>query len=231
VTAGLVGARLLRGWAYALAASYEARSAYAPATITAGLPALDFNPSDAMHASLSVDGLVGLHAMTLSLSADLFGTDRLTGDAGAAQGSGLSTRLGPIYTAEWQLRLAAPVFSELTAYAVGRYRSPFEQDGVTVAGSAGAYVDAGVRGTYPATPRTGVVFGLAARYHTGMDFDRSFVSAATTGGSALLGIARELGGGYALQPFVRGQLGRLDTGVGRGTAAGVSGGVSLGRRF
>src|SRR3712207_8897265 len=55
-------------------------------------------------------------------------------------------RSGPTLTAEWQLRVAAPRFSELTLYLVERYRTKYEQGDSTVEGSSGNYLDFGARG-------------------------------------------------------------------------------------
>ena len=74
-TAGVVLAREMAGWAWALGGSYELRSGSTPLVISSGLPALDFNPSDAVHLTLGTEGLVGPHAMTVGVSADVFSDD------------------------------------------------------------------------------------------------------------------------------------------------------------
>jgi hypothetical protein len=74
-TAGVVFARHMAGWAWAFGGSYELRSGSTPLVISSGLPAVDFNPSDAIHLTVGTEGLVGSHAMTVGLSADIFSDD------------------------------------------------------------------------------------------------------------------------------------------------------------
>jgi hypothetical protein len=229
-TAGLVFARQIMNWAWAFGASYEYRAAYTPVALAAGLPTLDFNPSDAVHLSLAGDGVVGAHGMTLALSVDLFAEDRLsaTGQAGQAA---LNTRLGPIYSAEWAFRIGATRLRELTLFLTERYRSSYERGGSSVPQSSANYLDAGVRAVFPAGPRTGFMVGVVGRHHTGLKADRSLATAAMAGAGATLGVVHTLGGGYSLQPFLRGQLGRIKTGDNSASARELAAGVTLGRRF
>lgn len=236
-TAGLVAARQFGGWGWALAASYELRRTYTPLAIATPSPGSDLDPGDALHLSLGADGLVGQHGMTIALTADVFSDDHLTllllpgttGDPGNPPD--VTTRLGPIYTADWQLRVAAPRFRELTLYAIDRYRTAYKRGGQEVNASSGNYADAGVRAVYPLTPAMGVLAILNGRHQTGFKSDSSLVTAATVAGGATLGLVRSLGSGYSLQPFVRGEIGTIknaDKSVG---AASLTAGISLARRF
>jgi hypothetical protein len=230
-TAGLILARPIFGWAWALGASYELRAPYAPGLIASGLPALDFSPSNVVHLTAAADRTVGAQGLSFSATADLFGTDRLRGVADASVGD-VRTRLGPIYTGEVRLQLAARRFSDLAVYGITRYRSRFAQDGASVAGSDGWYSDAGVRAVLPLSPRTGLVASAGGRYQTGLPFDASLAAASVRSGSLLLGLARDVGAGYSLQPFVKGEAGRVETG--NGTSApmtSLSAGLALGVRF
>lgn len=229
-TTGIVVARQIGGWAWALGLSYEYRGTYsAPAAVlAAGVPS-ELNPGDAFHLTLGTDGFLGQHGMTLGLSADFYTKDNLTPDsAGAA--AARDTRLGPTLTAEWQLRIAVPRLRELSLYAVERYRSKFEQNGVTAPGSSGNYLDFGVRSVWPASPSLGIVVGLDGRHHTGLKVDDTLVTAAALSGGGTVGLQYERGG-YALQPFVRAQVGRLDTGGTETTMTGIGLGMAGGVRF
>jgi hypothetical protein len=229
-TAGLVFATAVANWAWALGASYEIRNKYAPATVVSagGLSAPDFNPSDAIHVSLGSDGLLGAHGMTFGLSADFFTEDKVIEDASV---SASTTQLGPIYTAEWQLRIASRSFRELTIYAIDRYRSKYKRDGATVPQSDGNYADAGVRSIIALGGRTGILAAANVRHHTGLQSDNTLGTAALASGGLTLGVSRDLGSGYLLQPFVRGQVGRVKTGIHRSNATGLGAGVTLTRRF
>lgn len=226
-TAGVVFARPVGSWAWAFGASYEMRGEYAPLAVSGGISAPDFNPADVVHLSLGTSGLLGQHEMTLGFSADLFSDDKLTFDAETAP----ATRLGPIYTVEWEMRFAAPRFRELALSVVERYRSSYEQDGATVDNSSGNYLDVSLRSALPVGVATDLLLTVAGRHHTGLDSDRSLASAALASGILSVGLARDLGNGYVLQPFVRGQLGRLESGGGESDLTGLGAGIAFGRRF
>ncbi len=235
-TLGLVYAREAAGWAWAFGGSFEINRSYAPVALVAGLPAPDFSPGNTVHLSIGGDRYIGQHEMLVGLSADFFGSGELAGMAagtgvGEAELAPARTKMGPIYTLEWQLRLAAPEFSELTLYAVDRYRSSFQREGVRVDGSSGNYLDAGVRGVFVAAPNTGVLMALNLRHQTGLDVDNTLATAAVRSGALTLGIVQQLPRGYTLRPFVRGQLGKIESGDVSATATGVAGGVALGLSF
>jgi len=229
-TTGIVLARQFGGWAWAFGASYEFRGKYNPvAALQAGAGQSDFNPGDGVHLSLGADGLLGSHGMTLGLSADVFTTDKLTftGDGASAE---QSVKLGPVFSADWQLRLATPRARELTLYAVDRYRSSFSQAGTAVEGSSGNYLDAGLRAVWGVSPSLGILTALNARHQTGLSVDNSLATAAVAGGGATLGLV--LGrGGATVQPFLRAQAGQLDTGGDKTSITGLAGGVSVGATF
>ena len=228
VTAGFVLATPLGRWAGALGGSYEHRASSTPLVIASGFPALDFAPSDAIHVSLGAEGLVGPHGMTFGLSADIFSDDEYS--SGGQPITSAGTRLGPIYTAEWQMRVASARFRELTLFVTDRYRTRFRRAGESIPESSGNYLDLGATSVAPLSPRSGLVVNVALRHHTGLAADSAVASAAARMGVATLGL-RYNRGSYVLQPTVTAQLGRLDTGLATADVRGVSGGVSLSRRF
>lgn len=242
-TAGVVMAREIASWAWALGASYEARRTYAPAIIAAGLPAPDFSPGNVVHLSLGADGVVGEHRMTFGLSADYYAENRLTttlpavapGSSGpgavVSQPQPSPTQLGPVITGEWQLRIAAPRLRELTLYAVDHYRTKFRRAGAAVAASSGNYLEAGVQSVIPIAPSTGVALGFDVRHHTGLEVERSVATAGVVSGVLTVGLVRDFANGYSLEPFVRAQVGRFTSGPRTTNATGLSGGVAYTVRF
>ena len=96
--------------------------------------------------------------------------------------------------------------------------------------TTGAHYDGGVRSVLPLSRRSALVATVDGRYHTGLDVDRTLATAAVAAGGVTIGWARDLGDAYTLQPFVRGQLGTLDSGGERATMRGFSGGVTLSAR-
>jgi len=234
-TAGLVGARQLGAWSLALGLSYELRRLYEPGAATAGVPLPELDPSDALHISMGVDGLVGgHHAMTVALSTDLFTEDHLrapatSGSTSASVGTTeVATRLGPMVTLDWQLQIAPPAaFRELTLYAVDRYRGAYSRSGETVAGSSGNYLDLGARGVLRAGSKTGVLLWLSGRHQTGLDSDRTLTTAAVRSAAFTVGLVRQLGAGLTAQPFARVQGGTIESGAERSGLSGYAVGFSL----
>jgi hypothetical protein len=227
-TAGLVLAKQLGSWAWALGGSYETRGSYAPVTVVAGIAAPNFSPSDAVHFSLATDGLLGQLGTTLNLSADVFTQDRLA--EGAAPGS--TTQLGPIFSADWELRLASARTRELTLYASDHYRTSYKRNETTVPESSGNYLDAGLRSVVPLSPALGFQSTLSLRHQTGLKSDNSLATAAMLSGGLMLGFVRQLGDGYSLQPFVRGEYGSIKTAGASGVnATGIAAGITFGRQF
>ena len=229
-TAGLVASRQVGGWAWAVGASYELRRTYTPVAFAAGIAAPDVDPGDALHLTLGTDGLVGEHGMTVALSADLFGDEELAVAAGGGEGT-VTTRLGPIFTVDWQLRVATTRLRELTFYLMDRYRSPYERGGREVEESSGNYLDGGVRVVFPLSPSTGLLSALNLRHQTGLKSDSTLATAATAGAGLTLGLQQSLGGGFELQPFVRADYGRIKSVDASATTSGLAAGISLGRRF
>ncbi|MHB1225881.1 MAG: hypothetical protein ACYC2G_17760 [Gemmatimonadaceae bacterium] len=232
-TAGLVLARQMGGWAWALAASYEIRGDYSPvAAFTAGVPAADYDPGDAVHLSLGTDGLLGQHAMTFTVSTDLYTEDELhfAGVAGSGVPPIATVRLGPVVGADWQLHVGTTAFRELTFYVSDRYRTNYELDGATVDGSSGNYLDAGMRSVRRLGRGTDLLAGLQFRHQTGLDVDRTLATAAAASGGLTLGLSRVMGV-LIVQPYLRGQVGRVDIGGERVTLTGMGAGLAIGARF
>lgn len=235
-TAGLVLSHQLgEVWAGALGVSYEMRGSYDPGALIAALSSPEYSPGDALRVSLGLDGLIGQSGMTLGLSADFYPNQDQVTDPALGSGS-LTTQLGPVLTADWQFRLGVSGFRELTLYAVDRYRTKYRTgSSVTgsepVAQSSGNYLDTGIRSLLGAGPKTGILAIANFRHQTGLASDNTLATAGIVSGAMTLGIVRELGGGYSVQPFVRGQLGRIKSAGVSSTAAGYGGGVTLGLRF
>lgn len=236
-TAGIVASKQIGGmWAGALGASYEVHGSYDPGTVLAQLPNPDYSPSDALRFSFGLDGPVGQHGMTLGLSADFYPTQDEIRDSVLGNDRFIATQLGPVLTADWQLRIASRRFRELTLYVVDRYRTDYGtgtsgQPTEAVPNTSGNYLDAGVRSVIPSGAETSILAAVNFRHQTGLGFDETISTARMVSGALTLGVSRNVGNGYAVQPFIRGQVGRIGSGDLATTATGVAGGVTLSRRF
>jgi hypothetical protein len=229
-TLGVVLAKELGQWAWALGTSYEKRRQYTPVAVAAGIP-VDFSPGDAIRVSLGTSRLFGQHSMTLGMSADFYSSEELertTATGGTATGQ---SQLGPIYTADFQFDVASSRFRELTFYAVERYRSEYEQNGQKTPNSNANYLDVGFRAVAGVAPSTGLLFAINGRHQTGLDSDDLLTTAAIASGSLTVGLQQRLAGNYSLQPFVRVQGGRLESGDISSNVTGFSGGLTFGVRF
>jgi hypothetical protein len=229
-TLGVVLAKQLGQWAWAFGTSYEMRRRYTPIALAAGIP-VDFSPGDAVHLSLGTSRLFGQHSMTFGVSADFYSSEELEGSTAAGATARGESQLGPIYTADFQFDVASSRFRELTFYAVERYRSEYEQNGQKTPNSSANYLDVGFRAVAGLAPSTGLLFAINGRHQTGLDSDDLLTTAAIASGSLTLGLQQRLAGNYSLQPFVRVQGGRLESGDTSTNVTGFSGGLTLGVRF
>lgn len=214
-TTGLVYTARVGDWSWGFGASYEYRGQYSPAQAEAlGLGAGDFDlrPGQAIRLSVGTDGLVGQSAMTVSLASTLYTRDRVALTAGGSPPEPLT--LGPMFTAEWQLRAAAGAFRELSVYAFDRYRMRYSRAGQSVAGTNGNELEFGTTGRIPMNRSVGFVASLRGRYHTGLSVDTSLPTAGIVSGGGDVGFAFDAGR-FELVPTVGGEYGRLDTGADR----------------
>lgn len=226
---GLVGARQYGEWSFAAGASFELRGTYSPVTaFTVGAPSPDFRPGSALHLSLGTSGAIGQSHTTLTLTADAFGDDKLT--YGTTVRRSVNVHLGPVYSVDWQYLVGTTQLRELRFFIVDRYRTRYSQDGASVAGTSGNYLDGGVRAVRGLSPSTGLSLELTGRHQTGLSVDRSLTTAGVTGGGLGVGLVHDLGD-FVLQPFVRAQYGRFDMKTRTVNGSAFAAGVTLGARF
>jgi hypothetical protein len=212
-TTGLVYTTRIGGWAWGVGASYEYRGEYAPAQAAAlglGTGDIDLRPGQAVRLSVGTDGLIGQSAMAVSLASTFYTEDRLTVPAVSGPVPNPVT-LGPMFTLEWQLRAATPLFRELHVYAFDRYRTKYSRGGAKVDGTDGNEIELGARGRRPLTPTLSLVTGLRARHYSGLSIDNTLATAATVAGGVDVGLAWTAGR-VVLSPTLGGEIGRLDTG-------------------
>jgi len=235
-SAGVVLSRQLGAvWAGALGASYEMRGDYEPGAVIPALLSSDYSPGDALRLSAGLDGLLGQHGLTLGLSLDVYpNSDQITDPA--LEAGALTSQLGPVITTDVQLRIATRGLKELTIYAADRYRTSFSAGRLatgnrTVPESSGNYLDLGIRAVIAAGRGTGILVVPNFRHQTGLDSDNTLATAGIVSGAMTVTLIREIGAAYVLQPFVRGQVGRLESGGEETTATAFAGGVTAGIRF
>jgi hypothetical protein len=234
-TAGIVVARQARGWALAFGTSYEMRGRYNPieASIVGGGAALDLDPGDALHLSVAADRLVGRHRLSLLVAGDVYGDDRL--DFGTASGSGSPGaqgryRLGPTLLGAALLDLAIPGYREFAVSVQHRYRTRFTgMDGTRVAGTSGQVLDAGLSTLRGRPGGVGFIARADGSFDTGLAIDDSFATAGAVTGGLTLGLSIPVRG-QRLEPFVRGEIGRLDTGPESTQGRALTAGLTVGTR-
>jgi hypothetical protein len=174
--------------------------------------------------------------MTVTVGADIFTSDRLstgafTDSAGSVPATSTTSQLGPIFNASWQFRVAATGLRELTFFVADRYRTRYSLDRVSIDGSSGDYLDSGVHTLIPIAHASDVLADGFFRYQTGLSSDNSIATAGERAGGVTLGLSQRLGADFVLMPFVRGQIGTLESAGVTVPAHGLSGGVSLTERF
>ena len=227
-TVGLVVGREFNDWAWAVGASYELRSGYAPIVFASGIPSPDFNPGDVIHFSVGGDGLVGRNEMSVSLGADIFSEDELGSSGGSAPPG---SKLGPIFTAEWRLRLASTRLQEFSISLMDRFRTSYSRNGQTVEGSSGNYLDATVLVAHAVSERSSVSWEISGRHHTGLKSDSTLTSAAMSGAGLRVSFSQQLSSGGVIQPFGQFRIANLKNGNETGSATGFSIGLTVLRGF
>lgn len=214
-TVGLVLPQQLAGWSMAYGVSYEFRGRYQPiAALSAGSASTDFTPGGVVRASISGDHTVGPHRLSVAMATDVFAEDKLRSQAASetaanAGAQSLATvRLGPVFSADAQLQIAAPRVRELLAYTSYRWRAPFARDGKTIERSSGKYAETGVRSAWSLGAGRDLTLSGDVRWQSGLGIDLGLPTAGVTSGGATVGINLRRGI-IALQPYIRAQAGSL----------------------
>ena len=229
VTAGLVYAFGFGPWGIAIGSSWEARNQYTPLDLhIAGVrtPA-DFDPGDAIRASIGLDRLIGRGRMSVLLAGDFYGENQLT-----LEPSGLAAQVsqytpGPQYTGAVFLDLGVSGFRSFRVTLSDRYRSAFTGvDGTEAEGSSGNVME-GVLEVVRGGPRgAGLYLRADARLDSGLEVDNTIATAAMSAAGVSIGLSL-VRGTLTVLPFVRAQVGRLDVGTSSTTATGYGAGITL----
>lgn len=206
-TMGMVVAREIGGWAMALGASYELRGTYQPvAAITAGAPSTDFRPGNVVRGTLGLDRLLGAHRLSITGAVDVYSDDVLRAPNTTTPIA--TVKLGPVFSTDVQLQVAAPRVRELAFWVSNRYRTAFARDGRDVGGTSGLYVDGGMRTSIPLSADTDLLVTGDGRWHSGLEINQGLATSGVVSGGAMLGLAHRVGT-LSLQPYVRAQAGSL----------------------
>ncbi|MEP6834435.1 MAG: hypothetical protein ABJB74_13650 [Gemmatimonas sp.] len=182
-TVGVILARQISGWAWALGAGVEKRGSYAP--LDAQIAGLDsrteLNPGGAAHISLGSDGLVGQHRLSLGLVTDIFGKDQVELVSNDKSIRTEEFQLGPTMSAAAQLLVDNPRIRNLTLRLNDRFRSGFKNGaGEQVEGSSGNYLELGASGLIGPAGRTSLLVGADVRQHSGLSVDKGLIGALLT---------------------------------------------------
>lgn len=226
-TAGLVLAARTGNWAWAVGSSYEVRGSYTPyETFIATVQSPSYQPGNTLRFDVGADGYIGQSNMTFDVGADVYAHDALNSPQTGGSVFRANVELGPAFRGSWSWRFTPGGFHDITLYALDRYRSKYSQNDVSVPGTSGNYLDAGLRSIIALGTTTGWVLDLGFVDQTGLAVDHSFAAAGMLGGGLTIGIAQTIGH-FSLEPFLRGQVGRLDLGPSHPIATGGSIGLSL----
>ena len=182
-TVGLILARQISAWAWALGAGVEKRGSYAP--LDAQIAGLDSRtelvPGGAAHVSVGTDGLVGKHRLSAGLVADIFGTDQVRRVSNDKTLLTEKYQLGPTMSGSLQLLVDNPRIRNFTLRLNDRFRSGFKNGiGKQVDGSSGNYLELGASGLLGAAGRPSVLLGADLRQHSGLPIDKGLIGASLT---------------------------------------------------
>jgi hypothetical protein len=228
-TGGVVLAWRAGGWGLGFATAVEARGRYTPieALIAGVRSPTDLEPGNAVRFSLGADRLVGRGRVSFLVATDFYGESRLL--VNRASGSGLAStyQLGPQFAGSASFDLGVRGFRTFTITLADRYRTRFTGfDGKKAAGSSGNIFDGALEFVTGAPRSTGFFLRADTRLDSGLEVDNSITTASMTSGGLSVGLMAPVGR-LTLQPFVRGQAGKLDTGPASSTAIGWGFGLAM----
>lgn len=227
-TGGLVYAFRAGGWGIGVGSSLEIRGQYTPleAQIAGASSPADLKPGKAYRFSLGADRLVGNGRVSLLLAGDLYGTSHVEIASGTSPVS-RQYKLGPQLTANALFELGVPGFRSFAISVSDRYRTKYSgSNGEKAAGSSGNILQASLGFVTGRGQGLGLSLRVDGLLDSGLEVDNTITTAAMTSGGVSLGLFVPVGRAV-LQPFVRGQLGKLDTGPNSTTATGLGGGIVL----
>lgn len=237
-TAGLIFSRPMMGWGMALGTSYEVRGTYAPAeALGSGATTTDLRPGNAAHVSLAAERLTGSVRHLLSAAGDFNQAGELITPGGATAQSTLA--LGPSVTGTYQLDAAIGSWP-ITFFVVGRHRAAYRLGGEPLLGTQRTEGEGGLLALHNLNSSvsfhvalegraqsTGNVGGSSGTANANAP-DVGFATAGVEAGGATLSL--HFGGAasrLAFEPFVRGQVGRMEFGSTNRGITGLSGGATF----
>jgi hypothetical protein len=235
-TVGLVYAGEAGPWAVAVGGAFDVRGNFAPGeALSAGVPKPTLRAGNALHVSLGADRVAGPARENVSLILDYYTSGELN-DPDADQ-TRLGFQLGPALTAAYQIQFTTRDV-ESVIYVLERYRTGFKIGGAEVRDSWRSETELGLLNAMPLGRTASLRLSLDGRFHSANRAafdDQTLASFAATGivaGGATLGVQYLLrDGAFALEPFARGQAGKLDLGGPTRSATGLSAGITLSTRF
>jgi len=228
-TAGLVFATRAGEWTVGVGGSFEARGKYSPIESQIAGVALptDLRPGNAVRASLGLDRVFGSARFSLLLATEVYSRDRIELQAPGGGVIATSYKLGPQLLANAFLELGVPGFRTFTVTVADRYRTKFTgPSGTRAAGSSGNALEVGIQGITGVAGRTGFFFRVDGWVDGGLEVDNTITTAAMNAVGVTLGLSIPAGRA-SVQPFLRGQVGKLDTGPLSTTATGFGAGLKL----
>jgi hypothetical protein len=233
-TLGLIFAHTLGGWGAAVATSYEVRGTYSPTeALQSGVAASDLRPGNAVHASAAFERTAGIARHAFSVSWDLYQAGELRDRAKNTPADAF--QLGTSVSGTYQVDVTARGL-ETMFFVVARRRAASSVGRQAIQGSQGTDVDGGVQTVRPLGAALAARLSVDGRYHSaGADVGSqavsntvSFSTAGITSAGATLGL--RIGGQRGqttIDPFVHGQVGRLDFKTTTRRASGVSAGITV----
>ena len=165
---------------------------------------------------------MGDSRLALLVVGDVFSKDKLVLSAPSAPSSSSEYTLGPQVTGLVRYDFAASGWRQAAAGVSVRYRSLFtDATGTKVTGSSGSYLEGSFAGIRGGATGAGLIFGVDARYHSGLSFTDALVGTAVRAAGVTLGVDLPMSS-LTSRLAVRGQYGQFDTGTTRSNGMGVS---------
>lgn len=241
-TAGAMMTKQVGAWSGVIGGSYEYRGSYSPtAALEAGLITGDLRPGNMMHFTVGGAHVAGAFRHSINVSTDVTADGALhLSAAGLDARMNLPLATRPSFTAMYELD-AVRQRVQTSVFVLARQHGKMLAAGNVYPGTDRTELDGGTQSVFTLAPRRALRWEVDGRYQSRSSDGHGDNAAGASSGFATSGVAAagttlafrfgSLTHAWSAEPFVRGQLGRLDFGERALTSTGTSAGLTISTRF
>jgi hypothetical protein len=241
-TAGAVMTRQIGTWSGVIGGSYEYRGSYSPtAALEAGLITGDLRPGNMMHFTIGGAYVAGAFRHSVNVSTDVTSDGALhLSAAGLDAHVNLPLATRPSFTAMYEMDAVRPRV-QTSVFVLARQHGKMLAAGNVYPGTDRTELDGGTQSVFALAPGRALRWEVDGRHQSHSADGHAGAAAGAPSGFATSGVdavgstlALRFGSmthAWSAEPFVRGQIGRLDFGERTLRSTGSSAGLTISTRF